>query len=299
MLTKAALRNKANNELFIPLLIFAMLIWGGSWTSAKLIANTVSPPVLSLLRFVLTFLSFIPMIIIRKEKLLIDRKTFLMIFLASMFIVAYNIMFFFGLKVGFAGAGGVLVTSINPVFTFLLSLIIYKKHIHTKESFGLLLGLAGGLIMLQIWNISSGNLFASGNLIFVIASLIWSLLTVCSGEAQKKTSIFVFSFYMYGISSVIEFFIAIPFGINDAFHMNWFFWINIFYLSIVSTFFATSIYFISSKKITANRTSSFMLLVPVFAVVISFFILNEIPKISTIAGGALAMIAIYLINRKK
>ena len=298
MINTSSSNKESHNIFFIVLLVFAMLIWGGSWTSAKLVANTISPLILAFLRFVLTFFSFIPMLIIFKEKLYIDKKTLIMILLSSVLVVLYNILFFFGLKIGLAGAGGVMVTSINPIFTFLLSLIIYKKNIKTKELFGLILGLAGGLILLEVWNISPAKLFASGNLIFIIASLIWSLLTITSGESQKKISIFVFSFYMYGISSVIEFFIALPFGMQDVFHMNWFFWLNIFYLSIVSTAFATSIYFISTKKITANKTSSFILLVPIFAVIISFFVLKEIPKFSTIVGGILAMTAIYLINKK-
>jgi drug/metabolite transporter (DMT)-like permease len=40
------------------------------------------------------------------------------------------------------------------------------------------------------------------------------------------------------------------------------------------------------------------LLVPFFAVVISYFVLDEIPKVFTIAGGILAMASIYLINKK-
>ena len=274
-----------------------MAIWGGSWASAKLIANEINPFMLAFLRFILTFFSFAPFVFIFKEKLKIDRKTFLLILLTSLLVVSYNILFFLALKTGLAGAGGVLVTSINPIFTFLLSMIIFKKKISGKEIAGLILGFAGGLVLLEVWNTNLGKLFASGNLIFIIASLIWALLTISGGEIQKRTSIFVFSFYLYGISSVIEFFVALPFGMQNIMHLNFFFWLNMFYLSIVSTFFATSIYFFSSRKISANKTSSFILLVPIFAVLISYFVLNEVPKISTITGGVLAMAAIYLINK--
>jgi drug/metabolite transporter (DMT)-like permease len=297
LIKKPSLNAETDKSLFVFLLIISMAIWGGSWTSAKLVANTVSPFVLTFLRFILSFLSFIPFVFIFKEKLKIGMHTFILILLSSLLLVSYNILFFFGLKTGLAGAGGVLVTTINPIFTFLFSMIIFKKKITKKEIGGLFLGFAGGLVLLEVWNTNFDKLFASGNLIFITASLIWAILTISGGEIQKKTSIFVFSFYLYGISSLVEFFVALPFGLKNVMHMNFYFWFNIFYLSIISTFFATSIYFFSSRKISANKTSSFILLVPIFAVVISFFVLNEIPKISTITGGVLAMAAIYLINK--
>ncbi len=275
-----------------------MLIWGGSWTSGKIIAKSIHPLVTGFIRFFITFLSFIPMLVIFKEKLSVDKKTLMLILAGSLLLILYITLFFTGLQSGMAGAGGVLVNCINPIFTFLLSLIFFKKKITLKEIIGLILGFAGGLVLLEIWSIGFDKLLSSGNLFFIIASVTWSLITIISGEVQKKVSIFVFSFYMYGIASVIWFFIALPFEPQNALNMDLTYWINILYLSVVSTFFANSIYFFSSKKISANKTSSFILLVPFFAVIISFFILDEIPKIYTIAGGILAMISIYLINKK-
>ena len=76
------------------------------------------------------------------------------------------------------------------------------------------------------------------------------------------------------------------------------FWGNIFYLAVITSLCATPIYFFASKKLSANRASSFNLFVPFFAVLGSFLILHEIPKVITVAGGVFAMAAIYLINTK-
>jgi drug/metabolite transporter (DMT)-like permease len=284
----------SNEKCFVILLIFAMAIWGGSWTSAKIIADSVSPAVLTFIRFFISFISFIPMLVIFKERPYIGGKSAVLTAVSSLLMVSYNILFFLGLKHGSAGAGGVLVTSINPVFTFLLSLLIFKTGISARETIGLSLGLVAGVILLGIWNID--NLFMSGNMIFLSASIVWAFLTLTVSEIQKNTSIFVYSFYMYGLSSLILFFISIPYGLTDISRMDGIFWINIVYLSVISTVFATSIFFIGSKRLSANRASSFMLLVPVFAVIISFFILGENPRISTVIGGIVAICGIYLMN---
>jgi drug/metabolite transporter (DMT)-like permease len=226
----------------------------------------------------------------------LDKKSLVLIIVSSLLIVAYNILFFLGLKYGMAGAGGVLVTSINPIFTFMLSLVIFKVRITAKEIVGLALGLIAGLVLLGVWN--PANLLVSGNIIFLVASFIWAFITLSGGEIQKKTSLFVYSFYMYGFSSLILFFLSIPYGLTEIFKMDNVFWINIIYLSVLSTVFATSVFFLGSKKLSANRTSSFILLVPLFAVAVSFIVLGETPKITTVIGGLLAICGIYLINRK-
>ena len=288
---------RSNEYFFIVLLIAAMAIWGGSWTSGKIVSGVVTPVVLTFLRFFISFIAFIPLLVIFKEKLSIDKKSLLLTMLASVFVVAYNILFFLGLEVGMAGAGGVLVTSINPIFTFLLSLIIFRTAISLKEIIGLVLGLTAGLILVGIWNIN--NLFVSGNLIFLIASAIWSVITITGAEVQKKNSLFTYSFYLYGMSSLMMLPFAIPSGLMDIFKADHVFWLNVLYLSVISTVFATSVFFFSSKKISANRASSFILLVPVFALGVSFLVLGEIPNLPTIIGGIMAICGTYLINRKK
>ncbi len=158
--------------------------------------------------------------------------------------------------------------------------------------------MAGGLVILEIWNASLGRLLASGNLVFLVGSVVWSVLTIVSGEAQKRTSLFTFGFYMYGFSSLFGLPFALPFASAGILRLGPGFWLNIVYLGAASTFFATSVYFYAAKKLSAGRASSFSLFTPVFAVVSSFFILGEIPTIFTVIGGAAAMVGIYLINRK-
>ncbi|VEG82465.1 Uncharacterised protein [Wolinella succinogenes] len=49
----------------------------------------------------------------------------------------YSILFFTGLRFGFAGAGGVLVTTLIPVFAYLLSYWLYSNPLEKHEVSGL------------------------------------------------------------------------------------------------------------------------------------------------------------------
>ena len=77
------------------------------------------------------------------------------------------------------------------------------------------------------------------------------------------------------------------------------FWGIIFYLSIFATTFGATVYFTAAGKMGSGRASSFIFLVPTSAMFFSWLLLGEVPQLSTIIGGLIAIFAVYLLNRKK
>lgn len=284
---------------FVVLMIVAMAAWGASWTSAKVIAGMAAAEVLVFWRFFMTFISFIPIILWSKENLRLSLKTLGLIFLSAVFLIVYNELFFAGLRYGAAGVGSLLVTTLSPMFTFLLSACLFGRKVGKKDLFGILLGLAGGVIILDLGHHTPGDLVKSGNLLFLLGAMVWAALTVTSQKAQgKEVSTFVYSFYLYGFASILDLGLALRYPVFKVFQYPPVFWWNVFYLAVFSTTFANSIYFLGSRRLGAGPTSVFMYLVPVFAVFVSWQLLNEIPKMSTLLGGILAMVAVYLVNRR-
>jgi drug/metabolite transporter (DMT)-like permease len=93
---------------------------------------------------------------------------------------------------------------------------------------------------------------------------------------------------------VLIFFVD-PIKMNYA-SFDWIFWANIISLAVVSTTFATSIYFIGIEKLGTNEVSSFIFLVPVFAITFSIIFLKEHVNISIIMGTILTLIAVKILN---
>ncbi len=274
----------------------AMLIWGGSWISAKLIAGMLPSQVLVFYRFLLTFICFAVLLIIRREKPVLNRRSFIQIILATLFYVMYSQLFFAGLRFGFASMGGVLVTTMNPIFTFIIASSLFKRSVTWREIWGLLLGICGGGIILNIWALDTRQLVDSGNLFFLLGAFVWASLTVSSQHAQKELSVWTYSFYINGFATVFQIPFAAPQGILKALELTPFFWLQMTYLTLVSTTFATTIYFFAADKLGSRRASSFTFLVPLCAIVLSWLILDENPGMTTITGGVIAIAAVYIIN---
>ncbi len=287
------------NKKLILLLIFAMVLWGGSWTSGKLLTFSAPTDIIIFWRFLITTLSMFPLILYFKVSLKVAYRELLLLILGGFVIFIYNIGFVSGLQSGFAGAGGVLVTGLNPVFTFLLTIIIVREKASIKQMIVLALGFSGGLIMLEIWNASSSQIFDGGNLFFLLASISWATLTVLSHKIQKKVHFIAYSFYIYLFCT----FFGLMYSLYNQSLMQTptelSFWFNMLYLSIGATTVATTIYFLCTKQLGSRIASSFIFTVPVTAVLFSWWLLDEVPRIPTIIGGTITIIAVYLINDRK
>jgi drug/metabolite transporter (DMT)-like permease len=282
----------------IVVIVFSMILWGGSWVSGKvLVDKSPSSEVVIFWRFLLTFISFIPVIFYLKLSIKLTRKGLLQVVLGSLFLISYNLFFFNGLKLEKSGFGSTIVTTLNPLMTFGLSALLFKHKVNIRQSFGLLLGAIGGAILIQIWHLNL--LLTGGSLILLCAAFSWASLSVTSERSKRNMSPFIFSFYTYGLSAIIAFALSMNKGVFAFSEMAPSFWLNILYLSVGVTTFATTAYFFAATKLGANKTSSFIFLVPTSSVFLSWLILDEVPSLTTIIGGLFALVAVYLINFKR
>ena len=290
---------KQNPIFFYAMILLSMVFWGSSWVSSKLMVADISPAILVFWRFVFTFISFIPLVFIFKADLKLNRVSFLWLAGSAILLCIYYALFFKGLITAMPGAAGVLLTTTSPLFTFLISGLFYQRRFEKKDFLGLLLGLAGGLILLKFWSWNFGDIVRSGNFIILIAGVVWSLFTIFGQKAQKNQGLFAYSFWLYAFSTFLSFIFAVPAGAFQLKAIPFFVWANLIYLAIFSTTFANTVYLLGSKRLGAHKVGSFMFLVPVNALLFSFIFMHEIPAWYTLAGGVIAMAAVYIIQYRK
>jgi drug/metabolite transporter (DMT)-like permease len=277
-------------------MVFAMVFWGASWVNVKILSSYINEYELVFLRMGISFISMFPILYYLKFSFKLDLKSLILILLASIVLVLYSLVFFLGVEHGTAGFGGALVTTLIPINTFIFLAIIHKKTINVKHSFALTLGGFGVLTMLNIWSFDINEIFSKDNIYFIIASILWPILTIISSKATKTNAI-VFTFYVYIISTFViyQFFIENTL-FSSVMKFDYIFWLNIFVITILSTTFATSIYFIGITKLGTKEVTSFIFLVPASALILSAIFLDEKITYNTILGTICTIIAIYILN---
>ncbi|MFZ9659423.1 MAG: DMT family transporter [Arcobacteraceae bacterium] len=296
--------NNTNNithfERYIyPYLVIAMIFWGISWPSSKILTFYTDPFTLMFLKFFISAIALIPIFLLLNDKRFFSAQVIKPLVVATFFIILYNLFFFYGLKYGLAGLGGIVVTGSNPIFTFLIVAIIDKIDIPKRKKVALIIGLIGTAITLHIENLNLKELVDGGNLFFLLASLSWSLVTIYSTNAKQHLNSLLFSIYLYAGSSVITYILFIDNNsLIEIFTFEFLFWVNLFFVTIITTAISTTIYFKASNILGASNASSFIFLVPIVAVLSSAILLNEVPNITSLIGGTLLIFSVWLINKK-
>jgi drug/metabolite transporter (DMT)-like permease len=279
-------------------MILAMITWGYSWTGAKILGPFGDVSSKIFIRFLFASIVLIPILFKYRIPFKINKKGFQFIVWNSISLCSYNYFYFKSTHVGLAGVGGVLVTTLNPILTSIFVFSFLNRSLKTKELSGLLLGLAGGAIIMRLWEMDLELMIQSGNLLYILASLSWVSVTITSQKSKPYIHFLTYSFWSFLIAAFFSILFCDIRAILYTINYDWVYWINILLLSVVVMSFANTMYFFASSKIGAVKASSFIFVVPLTAIIFSVIILKEEVLYTTITGGSLSVVAVYLINRK-
>lgn len=287
---------KSNTKYFIGMFI-AMIIWGIAWTSGKAATEHSNPEVAAFWRYAISFLTIIPVILYMKTVLKTDKIGLIYMIGAGILSAIFNYLFFKGLSHGAAGYGGTMVTSIAPIITYILSIIIFKTQVSAKQIFALGIGIFGALVLLRVP--SEGFAFLNVNSSYFLACAgVWAMVTIFSQKASKRADPMFYTLVVFGITGFINMIFALPYHPFAFASYDYVFWLNIIYIGVFSGTFAMTLFFVSAAKIGAHNTGVFMFIVPIGAIVSSYFAYNENIALSTIMGCALSFVAVVLFNTK-
>ncbi len=284
-----------NKNIFYFLLFLAMIGWGASWVNVKVLSSYINEFETMFFRFCITALTMIPIILVLKKSFKISLKNFALVFITSIAFITYMKYFFLGTKFGSASLGGAFVTSLIPINTFLILAIFGNKKISAKNSFALILGAIGVMTMLNIWSFKLEEIFLIHNFYFILASILWPVVTILSSKANNISPI-VFTFYLYVITSVLNLVFFVDLTTINYKNFDSIFWINMISLSLAASTFANTIYFLGIEKLGASKVSSFIFFVPFAAISLSAIFLKEEITFLIVIGTILTIIAVKILN---
>ena len=288
----------ANKNLFYFLLLIAMICWGASWVNVKVLGNYLNEYETMFFRFAITTVSMIPIIIYLKKSFKIDLRSFTIVILTAVVLIGYMKYFYLGTKLGTASLGGALVTSLVPIMVFLILTVVGTKKMSKRDSLALSLGAIGVLTMLNVWSMNIDEIFVLHNLYFIVAAILWSILTILSSKVSKVSPI-IFTFYLYVTICVFNLTFFVDLTTIEYEKLDSIFWINMMIISLAASTFANTIYFLGIEKLGASAVSSFIFLVPFAAITLSAIFLKETITFSIVIGTILTLSAVKILNNIK
>ncbi|MDR3346148.1 MAG: DMT family transporter [Campylobacteraceae bacterium] len=281
-------------NIFLIFMFGAMIAWGASWSSIKIMNEYLPTAELVFVRYAITALSSFFIVIILRQRFAIDRQSLLIAFLVALLTAVYGYVVFMGTQLGSASLAGAFINAFSPINTFILLALFYKHAIQKLDICALCLGFLGTMMMLGVWQFNAQKIFTAYNLYFVLGAFLWSLITIASSHI--KVNVVVFSFYMYSLTAVMVLaFTDLNVIISSNTDMR--FWLNTLFVSVISTSIATTLFFLGTKKLGAEKVSSFMFIAPASAVIVGALALGERLNLFTLIGIAASILAVYMLNR--
>ena len=282
-----------SNRALTILMVLAMIAWGSTWVSAKILMEYFDAYSLIFWRFFFSALGLGVVLFIGKISFKIDLKGLFLALVSAIGLIAYNYFFFLGTHYGEAGFGGVLVTTLNPILTFLFIAMIGRKFLELKDIVTLIFGAFGVLIILKVWQLNIS--FDRGVLYFLLAAATWPWITIISSYF-KNGSALAFSFYMFSFTTLGVLALFLNLKVPSLSVLDSIGWVNLLALSLYGTTFGTSIYFMATTIWGGKKASVYFFLVPITAVFFSSLFLSERIDIFTVIGGIFTILAIYQLN---
>lgn len=284
------------------LAIFSVVVWGGTFSSTKALLDSFSPAEILFIRFFVAYIflsllcrSYIGFSGFKNEWLFIlaGGSGGCLYFLAENIALTYT-----------TASNAALLVAINPLFTGLLCYLLYSKRLNIYFGVGFTLACVG-IVLVVFRGDFSFEVYPLGDMLCIIAGLIWSCYTLLVG----KISAYFSHTSSLAILKRIFFYAwlwSLPFALYSSplleedlsvFYGRFFEWsncINLIFLSLVASGLCYLAWNVSVKHLGELKASTYIYGVPVVGVGVACVALGEEINMYILIGGLLTLLGLFI-----
>jgi drug/metabolite transporter (DMT)-like permease len=292
---------------WIATLVAATFLMGSSFVAGKILLTAGWPPLLLVgWRFLVAALATLPLVRIFDGPViqaifpadLRRRDGALIAAIGLLQTTAVMSLLFLAMQSISASTAAILLFT-NPIWVAVLGRLFLDEPLHWPRLAGLVLGIVGVALALGVgtgqW---SDARHLTGEFIGLAAALCWAVATVINKRAQLPIGTWALSFWQMLVGSIAALAIGCILGehwpqTTNVREWAWFFW-----LAIPASTGSFGLWFLALARGGATASSGYLFLAPLFAVIVSLFILGTTLSWSQASGGVLIGFALWAVNRE-
>ena len=279
--------------------ILTVVIWGITFVSTKvLIGYGLSPAAILFYRFVLAYVGiwlFAP----RMRLFAANWKDELLCVVAgltggSLYFVAENT------ALGHTLASNVsLIVSTTPVFTALLSSLLYKnERLGTSFVYGSLMALAGvalvvfnGSFILQVGPI--------GDILTLTAALMWAFYGMVVKRLDSRYPVLFITrkVFFYGVVTLLPVFYFTPLNFNIDTLMQLPVLLNLLFLGVIASLLCYIMWNTAVKQLGVVRTTNYVYIIPLITLFTSAIVIDERITYVALIGSFFILSGVYVAQK--
>lgn len=280
------------------LLTMASLFWSGVFVIGRGTAEHIPPVALTFFRFFISIAFLLPLAwrpLMRQWRLVLSAWPWILI-LGVFSIAFFPIILMLGLG-RTSAINASLVNSTQPIWTVLLSFVVFRETINARQGLGIAASLLGVLTILTQGapHLALDLRLNIGDLYVLYTLFLWAVYSIFLRYLPRDLDPFVtaLALIVAGMPFIVPFY-ALELAGGRTMTLDWETGLVLLYFGTLPSFVALIFWNRGVAAVGPNRAGMFAHLIPVFGTILAVLTLGEKLYPFHAAGVALVLVGIYL-----
>jgi drug/metabolite transporter (DMT)-like permease len=293
---------KSNSFSFKPVaaLLGVQALFGSLPVIGKVVLAVIPPIALVGFRVGITALILFVVQAVRRRLWLTSRKDYLIMAGLSVFGVTLNqLLFIGGLSLTKASNTSLLAATI-PVFTLAVSVIAGYERLRTGKVLGMMLAIAGVVVLIDPRNASFSSETTLGDILIVLNSLSYGVYVALSKDVITRNGAFRSMMWIFIFASIV----CVPLGGASMYSagiagVSGTVWLLVLYIAVVATAGPYLLNAYAISKVPSSVVAVYIYLQPIIGFVLAVLFLRESIGPAFITATVLVFAGVYLASKKR
>jgi drug/metabolite transporter (DMT)-like permease len=283
--------------------IFAVVVWGGTFIATKVALQEVSPATIVWLRFAMGLVILGIAVAARKQFAFPEKDEWLYFALLGFLgVTLHQWLQATGLQTAKATTTAWIVAT-TPVFIAILGWLWLKEKLNWIQVSGIVVAALGVLLVVSKGDLSaliSGEEGTFGDILILISALNWAVYTILSRRelARHPAARMMFFVMLIGWLFTNIWIFGFGPGLSEIQNLTSRGWGAMAILGIFGSGLAYIAFYDALQALPASQLGAFFNIEPLVTAILAAFIINERITLVSLIGGAVIILGVWLVNTK-